>query len=53
MSGVRTYKFNGIDTDCIGRCKSNYHTITTTKIYLKIVKVEIKSILLDLEYALQ
>ena len=53
MSGVRTYKFNGIDTDCIGRCKSKYHTITTTKIYLKIVKVEIKSILLDLEYALQ
>jgi hypothetical protein len=27
MSGIRTYKLIG--TDCIGGCKSNYHTITT------------------------
>ena len=31
MNGVRTHNFSGhIGTDCTCRCKSNYHTITTT-----------------------
>ena len=31
MSGIQTHNFSGdIGTDCIGSCKSNYHTITTT-----------------------
>jgi hypothetical protein len=33
MSGIREHNFSGdsqIDTDCIGSCKSSYHTITTT-----------------------
>jgi len=33
MIGIRTHNLMGID--CIGSCKSNYHTITTTP-YLKI-----------------
>ena len=28
MNGIQTHKVSG--TDCIGSCKSNYHTITTT-----------------------
>jgi hypothetical protein len=30
LSGVRTHKVSVIGTDCIGSCKSNYHTITDT-----------------------
>ena len=30
MSGIRTDDFLVIGKDCIGSCKSNYHTITTT-----------------------
>jgi hypothetical protein len=30
MSGIRTDNFVVIGKDCIGSCKSNYHTITTT-----------------------
>ena len=30
VHGVRTHNFSGVGTDCIGRCKSNYHTLTTT-----------------------
>jgi hypothetical protein len=30
LSGIRTHNLVVIDTDCIGSCKSNYHTITTT-----------------------
>ena len=29
MSRIRTHNFSGIGTDCIGSCKSNYHTTTT------------------------
>ena len=28
MNGIQTHKVSG--TDCIGSCKSNYNTITTT-----------------------
>ena len=27
---IRTHNISGIGTDCIGSCKSNYHTITVT-----------------------
>jgi len=30
MSAIRTRNEVVIGTDCIGSCKSNYHTITTT-----------------------
>ena len=30
MSGIRSRDLVAIDTDYIGICKSNYHTITTT-----------------------
>ena len=30
MNGIRTHNFRGVETDCIGNCKSNYNTITTT-----------------------
>ncbi len=30
LSGIRTH--NVIGTDCIGSCKSNYHTITSTMV---------------------
>ena len=33
MSRIRTHKFSGdtfVGTDCMGSCKSNYHTITIT-----------------------
>ena len=30
MSRIRTHKVRMIGTNCIGSCKSNYHTITTT-----------------------
>ena len=31
MNGVRAHNFiEGIGSDCIGGCKSNYHTIKTT-----------------------
>ena len=30
MNSVRTQTLVVIGTDCIGSCKSNYHTITTT-----------------------
>ena len=32
MSGIRTHHIVMICTDCIGSCKSNYHTIATTMI---------------------
>ena len=32
MNGVRIHRLVMIDTDCIGSCKSNYHTITTIPI---------------------
>ena len=35
MSGIRTYNFTYlvlIGTDCIGSCKSNFHTVTTASI---------------------
>jgi hypothetical protein len=33
MSGTRTHNISGTDcTDCKGRCKSNYHAITTTTV---------------------
>ena len=28
--GFRTHNYRVIGSDCIGSCKSNYHTITTT-----------------------
>ena len=30
MSEIPTHNFSGDGTDCIGSCKSNYHTIMTT-----------------------
>jgi hypothetical protein len=30
MSGIQTHNLVVIGTDCIGSCKSNYHTIMTT-----------------------
>ena len=33
MSGIQTQALVDIGTDCIGSCKSNYHTITTTIIF--------------------
>ena len=30
LSGIRTRNIRVIGSDCIGSCKSNYHTITTT-----------------------
>jgi hypothetical protein len=30
LSGIRTRNVSGDNTDCIGSCKSNDHTITTT-----------------------
>ena len=27
---IRTHNISGDSTDCIGSCKSNYHTITAT-----------------------
>ena len=30
MSGNRTHNLSSDNTDCIGSCKSNYHTVTTT-----------------------
>ena len=32
LSGVRTYNRSGDGNDCIGRCLSNYHTVTTTTV---------------------
>ena len=32
MNGVRTQNLVVIGSDCTGRCKSNYHTITTTTV---------------------
>jgi hypothetical protein len=34
-AGFKLKKIMVIGTDCIGSCKSNYHTITTPKIYPK------------------
>jgi hypothetical protein len=30
LSGIWTHNFSGGSTDCIGSCKSNYHTVTAT-----------------------
>ena len=30
MSGIRTHNISGDRSDCIGSCKSKYHTITVT-----------------------
>jgi len=39
MRGIRTLVVIG--NDCMGSCKSNYHTITTTKAHLNIIKIGI------------
>ena len=45
MSRIRTNNFSGDRTDCLGSCKSNYHTITTTTVSHKSIfwnKIKIK-----------
>ena len=32
LSSIRTHKVSGDRIDCMGSCKSNYHTITTTMV---------------------
>ena len=37
LSRIRTHTVSGDSTDCIGSCKSNYHTITMTPVILWIL----------------
>ena len=36
MSGIRTHNIVVKGTDCIGSCKSNYHTTTNTTVPINV-----------------
>jgi hypothetical protein len=49
MSGTRTHNISGTDcTDCKGRCKSNYHTITTTTVPRRVVHADLSGYIVSI-----
>ena len=39
LSEIRAHNYNGVGTDCIGSCKTNYDAITTTSPEKKITQI--------------